>query len=61
MANGMAALISQPEKRNAMGRKSLEKIADTFNWGRTVNEYMHLYDRLLVQSSLGLGQGQTEK
>ena len=52
LANGIALLAAQVETRRAMGTRGLEKVAENFDWTRTVNRYMELYDQLLTPGVL---------
>ncbi len=47
LANSLKTLLEQPQKRALYGEKSLDKVKQCFDWSRTVEEYLAVYDRLL--------------
>ena len=54
LAEVMGELVDNPEVRIQMGDKALERVKSTFNWQRTVSEYLGIYDELLGVSQVKL-------
>lgn len=57
LAQCLADLMDSPNERHRMGKNGREKVRQEFDWNRTVNEYMDVYDSLL---NLKVGQGVTD-
>jgi sugar transferase (PEP-CTERM/EpsH1 system associated) len=47
LAEVLAELIDNPNIRIQMGQNGLKRVTSTFNWQRTVSEYLGIYDELL--------------
>ncbi len=47
LADSIEVLVQNTEKRQSFGVASRQKIAEKFNWERTVESYMEVYDQLL--------------
>lgn len=47
LARAIGDLIDQPELRKLMGQHGLNRVKLTFNWQKTVGEYLAIYDDLL--------------
>ena len=47
MAGALADLVADPDRLQAMGAAGLERVRSRFNWDRTVEEYLAVYDELL--------------
>lgn len=43
----LAELVENPSVRMQMGQSGLNRVTSTFNWQKTVNEYLGIYDELL--------------
>jgi glycosyltransferase involved in cell wall biosynthesis len=52
LATVVGDLIDSPEARKRMGQKGLSKVKATFNWQKTVGEYLGVYDELLGNSQV---------
>lgn len=50
LANSLKELLSRPQTLASYGEKSLNKARQCFNWDRTVEEYLGVYDQLLGRS-----------
>ncbi len=48
LASALAELAGAPDTRRAMGTAGLERIRRQFNWDRTVERYLGVYDALLA-------------
>ena len=48
LAKAIATMIAEPELIRAMGSCAYEKVAEKFNWDRTVESYLSVYDELLA-------------
>jgi len=48
----MEQLIWQHDLLKTMGSNSLEKVREQFDWDRTVDRYLAVYDELLGQKQL---------
>lgn len=47
LADTLLELIDQPRKLLLMGRAARERVLEQFNWRRTVEEYLAVYDEVL--------------
>jgi len=47
LAETIGDLIDDSEVRSQMGQNGLNRVRSTFNWPKTVNEYLSVYDELL--------------
>lgn len=47
LATAILSLAKSPELRAAMGARSSERVTQSFNWDKTVDRYMSVYDELL--------------
>ena len=47
LANALVDLVTDTQKRQAMGRASLGLVASGFSWSRTVEQYQAVYDSLI--------------
>jgi sugar transferase (PEP-CTERM/EpsH1 system associated) len=47
LAEAIGALVDHPDDRTSMGQNGLNRVRSTFNWPKTVNEYLSVYDDLL--------------
>lgn len=52
LAMTIGDLIDDSEVRNQMGQNGLNRVRSTFNWPKTVNEYLSVYDELLGFSQI---------
>ena len=52
LASAMGDLIDDSDVRNQMGQNGLHRVRSTFNWPKTVNEYLSVYDELLGFSQI---------
>lgn len=52
LATVIGDLIDNPEARKLMGQNGLSKVKATFNWQRTVSEYLGTYDEVLGNSQV---------
>jgi sugar transferase (PEP-CTERM/EpsH1 system associated) len=57
LAQAVSELVDNPQLRQAMGRSALERINTEFDWGKTVNNYLAVYDDLLNNSRSDKRQG----
>ena len=48
LARVLVELAAAPETRRAMGRAGLERVRRQFNWDKTVEAYLGVYDELLA-------------
>ena len=47
LAKALLKLIEQPELRQGLGQQGLKKVSETFNWQKTVAQYLAVYDEVL--------------
>ena len=47
LAEAIAQLVDQPELREQMGRRGLERVREKFDWNKTVESYLAVYDEVL--------------
>ena len=47
LAHGLKTLLEEPQNIRLFGEKSLNKVQQRFDWSRTVEEYLTVYDQLL--------------
>ncbi len=47
LADAIFELLESPALRESMGDKNLKKVAASFCWSKTVDQYLSVYDRLL--------------
>lgn len=47
LADSIEALVQDPAKRQSFGAASSRKVSEKYNWQRTVESYMQVYDQLL--------------
>ena len=52
LASAIGDLIDDSDVRNQMGQNGLHRVRSTFNWPKTVNEYLSVYDELLGFSQI---------
>lgn len=52
LAMAIGDLIDDSEVRNQMGQNGLNRVKSTFNWPKTVSEYLSVYDELLGFSQI---------
>jgi glycosyltransferase involved in cell wall biosynthesis len=55
LADAIAGMIAKPETIREMGERGREKVQQRFNWTRTVDDYLTVYDEVLA-----VGQGVVE-
>ncbi len=55
LADAIAGMIAKPETIREMGARGREKVQQRFNWTRTVDDYLTVYDEVLA-----VGQGVVE-
>lgn len=48
LTDGIEKLVSDKALRENMGNNSLERIRSSFNWQKTVEQYLSVYDKLLA-------------
>ncbi|PHS74388.1 MAG: sugar transferase [Porticoccus sp.] len=60
MANAVAELVDDPALRQSMGEKGLALVRTTFNWEKTVTNYLAVYDTLLGVDSAPLNSNRTQ-
>ena len=60
MADAVAELIDDPALRQSMGEKGLALVRTTFNWEKTVADYLAVYDTLLGVDSAPLNSNRTQ-
>lgn len=60
MADAVAELIDDPALRQSMGEKGLALVRTTFNWEKTVADYLAVYDTLLGMDSAPLNSNRTQ-
>ncbi len=48
LTEGIEKLVSDRALRENMGNNSLERIRNSFNWQKTVEQYLSVYDKLLA-------------
>ncbi len=53
LANTIAKMLAEPETRKAMGLRGRKKVARRFNWARTVDSYLAVYDDVLAPGQRG--------
>lgn len=51
LAGAMAYLITESEERARLGANARARVCQRFNWSRTVNDYLSVYDELLGRST----------
>jgi len=47
LAHSLKTLLEEPQNLALYGEKSLNKVRQSFDWNRTVEEYLTVYDQLL--------------
>ena len=47
LAAAIGKLVDHSDDRTLMGQNGLNRVCSTFNWPKTVNEYLNVYDDLL--------------
>tara|TARA_R110001592_G_scaffold246427_1_gene508239 strand:+ start:63382 stop:64551 length:1170 start_codon:yes stop_codon:yes gene_type:complete len=47
LATAIGELVDHSDDRTLMGQNGLNRVSSTFNWPKTVNEYLNVYDDLL--------------
>ncbi|HEY6131846.1 MAG TPA: TIGR03088 family PEP-CTERM/XrtA system glycosyltransferase [Halioglobus sp.] len=52
LSNAMAFLLENDEERVRQGANARQRVCQQFNWGRTVNAYLGVYDELLGRSTV---------
>lgn len=60
MADAVAELVDDPALRQSMGEKGLALVRTTFNWERTVADYLAVYDTLLGVDSAPLNSNRNQ-
>jgi|TARA_R100001369_G_scaffold83399_3_gene115595 sugar transferase (PEP-CTERM/EpsH1 system associated) len=60
MADALAELVDDPTLRQSMGEKGLALVRTTFNWEKTVADYLAVYDTLLGVDSAPLNSNRTQ-
>lgn len=60
MADAVAELVDDPTLRQSMGEKGLALVRTTFNWEKTVADYLAVYDTLLGVDSAPLNSNRTQ-
>ncbi|WP_297188656.1 TIGR03088 family PEP-CTERM/XrtA system glycosyltransferase [uncultured Porticoccus sp.] len=60
MADAVAELVDDPALRQFMGKKGLALVRTTFNWEKTVADYLAVYDTLLGVDSAPLNSNRTQ-
>ena len=60
MADAVAELVDDPTLRQSMGKKGLALVRTTFNWEKTVADYLAVYDTLLGVDSAPLNSNRTQ-
>lgn len=60
MADAVAELVDDPTLRQSMGKKGLALVRTTFNWEKTVADYLAVYDTLLGVDSALLNSNRTQ-
>ena len=60
MADAVAELVDDPILRQSMGKKGLALVRTTFNWEKTVADYLAVYDTLLGVDSAPLNSNRTQ-
>jgi glycosyltransferase involved in cell wall biosynthesis len=60
MADAVAELVDDPALRQSMGEKGLALVRTTFNWERTVADYLAVYDILLGVDSAPLNSNRNQ-
>jgi sugar transferase (PEP-CTERM/EpsH1 system associated) len=60
MADALAELVDDPTLRQSMGEKGLALVRTTFNWEKTVADYLAVYDTLLGVDSASLNSNRTQ-
>lgn len=51
LADAMAYLITESEERARLGANARARVCQRFDWSRTVNDYLSVYDELLGRST----------
>jgi sugar transferase (PEP-CTERM/EpsH1 system associated) len=52
LAEAMAALLLDGRERAARGANARQRVCQHFDWGRTVDAYLHVYDELLGRPTI---------
>ena len=60
MADALAELVDDPTLRQSMGEKGLALVRTTFNWEKTVADYLAVYDTLLGVDSAPLNSNRNQ-
>ena len=47
LAEYIVKLVESSNSRSLMGKASLNKVSEKFNWDSTVEKYLNVYDELL--------------
>ncbi|OUS08104.1 sugar transferase [Gammaproteobacteria bacterium 54_18_T64] len=55
LANSLRGLFSKPQALSLYGENSLRRVSQNFDWSRTVEEYLSVYDQLLGRTPHGSG------